>query len=270
MIRFLVPNAITSLSIVFGALSLQASVSGRPVAAAWWILYCTFTDKIDGIAARKLKASSAFGMQLDSLADLVCFGVAPATAIYAFLQGRPELGWASGWSFWAMRGIALGYVVCAAVRLAKFNVISQMPGVERIYFGIPSTFAGGLMAALLATMVKYGDPAWRAGDFVDGWRLLGAARLDFAARWLPWALAAAGAAMVSPLRVPKLAPTGKLAFDVVLIGNVAICYGVGLAHRLPEYLAASALAYAVWSVVYHLFAPSTKDVKQPALFQQVG
>src|SRR5258706_16081804 len=130
MIRYLVPNAITAASIAFGALSLQASVAGRPVEAAWWILYCVFTDKVDGLVARRLKATSAFGMQLDSLADVIAFGVAPATAPYAFLAAHPEIGWSTGWALWAMRGIAIGYVICTAVRLARFNVISDTPGAE--------------------------------------------------------------------------------------------------------------------------------------------
>jgi CDP-diacylglycerol--serine O-phosphatidyltransferase len=81
--RYVVPNAITALGIVFGALGLQAALRGRPLAAAWWGLYCTLTDRLDGAAAKALGATSDFGVQLDSLADLLSFGIVPPAVLYA-------------------------------------------------------------------------------------------------------------------------------------------------------------------------------------------
>ena len=131
MIRYLLPNAITSASIVFGVLSIHASIAGHWQVAVWWALYCVLFDKLDGFVARALRATSSFGMQLDSLADLVAFGVAPAVLIHGFFSAHPELGWTSGWRVTALSALSVGYIVCAAIRLARFNVITGETGLGK-------------------------------------------------------------------------------------------------------------------------------------------
>ena len=91
---FLVPNAVTTLAIVTAVFSILRSVGGEREAAAWLIVWCTLLDKADGFLARLLDAQSEFGFQLDSLADLLSFGVAPAVlvvsharSVYPALQG---------------------------------------------------------------------------------------------------------------------------------------------------------------------------------------
>jgi CDP-diacylglycerol--serine O-phosphatidyltransferase len=268
MLRYLVPNAITSASITFAVLSIFATAAGDYRSACWWILYCVLSDKLDGIAARALKATSAFGVQMDSLADLISFGVAPAAVVYAFFSAHPEAGWATGWQHLALAVIAIGWVICAAARLARFNVTTEIHGASTIFFGVPSTFAGGMVVATLAMLLKYGDPSWGGATGGD-WRWFGALRMDPGMRFLPLMMAGAGISMVTPLRVPKIGlHTGTRVTDVLLISNVVGCYIAGAFRRLPEYLAISAGVYFVFSIVFHLASPTGRGLRPPAIFKR--
>jgi len=108
--------------------------------AAVMILVCMILDGMDGKVARRLDAASPFGKELDSLADLVSFGVAPAILVYTFKLA--ELG---------VLGliIALGFALCGAIRLAKFNTLN----ITGYFIGVPITAAG----SLVAVMVLIGD-----------------------------------------------------------------------------------------------------------------
>ena len=125
--------------------ALQEAVAGRPRSAAWWGLYCVLCDKLDGFVARAVNASTEFGMQLDSLADFLSFGVVPATLFYSFYSRVPGAGWSTGGALLGLRLICVAYVVCAAARLARFNVIADVKGADRFFFGMPTTFAGGML-----------------------------------------------------------------------------------------------------------------------------
>lgn len=265
MIRYLVPNAITAFGIACAVLSVQASVAGDMRMAAWWIIYCVLTDKLDGLAARALKGSSAFGVQMDSLADLVSFGVAPATLVYAFFSHHPELGWSDGWHGIALRAIGLGFVICAAARLGRFNVTTEAPGADKMFFGTPTTFSGGIIAAIFLVLLKYGDPSW-GGVTAGDWRALGGLRLDVVMPVLPWLLAAGGIGMISTLRVPKLGRSGVRIVDVLVFGDIFACYVFGFARRLPELLTATALMILPIAAVYHLASKRARSVKPPRLF----
>lgn len=246
--RFVPPNVVTAAGLVLGTLAVQSALAGRPVAAAWWGLLVCLTDKLDGLLASLLKASSAFGVQLDSLADLVAFGVVPSAVFYAYFSTRPELGWGAGAGLLGLRAITCLYVVAAGVRLAKFNVAAA-EGPSRHYTGVPSTMTAGILLTVFLTTLKYAAPG---AERLDDWRWLGGLRLDGLLPLLPWALLAGGAAMLSPLRVPKLGRTPHRVTDVLLFSAVAFGYGVGVARHLPEYLAAGGLLYLAVSVAYHL------------------
>ncbi len=112
--KTLIPNMITSGNMLCGMLSLALSFHGHFVPAAWLIYVAVFFDFMDGKMARKLGGSSSFGAELDSLADVVSFGVAPAMVMYgAYLQG-----------FFGVTGaiVAAFFALCGALRLARFNV----------------------------------------------------------------------------------------------------------------------------------------------------
>lgn len=92
--RYTIPNSVTALSLLLGIASIVTSQIGELEFAAWLIVWCGLLDTIDGVAARLLKATSNFGAEFDSMADLISFGVAPGVLIFnAGLQiGGIEIG----------------------------------------------------------------------------------------------------------------------------------------------------------------------------------
>lgn len=132
-----IPSIFTLTNLFFGFLSLVFTMDGKYRLAAGMILLSVILDSLDGKVARKLSASSDFGKELDSLSDLVSFGVAPAILTYrAFLYDH--LGYFGLF-------IAAGFTLCGAVRLARFNVLN----ISTYFVGVPITFAGGLIALLM-------------------------------------------------------------------------------------------------------------------------
>jgi phosphatidylserine synthase len=249
--RYLVPNAFTAASIVFGVFAIEAAIDGRAIAAAWWGLYGTLTDRLDGAAAKLLKAQSDFGVQFDSLADLVIFGVVPPAVFYGYYARRPELGWTTPVGHWVLVGCCVVFTLAAAARLARFNVAAARGGSEH-YTGTPTTMTAGILGAAFVACLKYSAPALRAPEDTDPWRILGGLELDGLLRWLPLGLVVGAIGMLSPLRVPRLGRTRSRVTDVLLVAAVVFGYSVGAIHRLPEYLAAGGLFYLFVCFAYHL------------------
>lgn len=142
-LRALIPNVITLTGLAAGLTSIRMAVDGRIELAIGLIVLAAILDGIDGRVARLLKASSKFGAELDSLADFVNFGVAPALLLFVWgLNDLKGLGWIA----------ALAFSISAALRLARFNVAHQSEAQEplwkRRYFeGIPAP-AGALLVML--------------------------------------------------------------------------------------------------------------------------
>jgi len=250
--RYLPPNAVTACSLVFATVAVQTAVSGRPVEAAWWGLLVMLTDKLDGLLAGLLNARSSFGVQLDSLADLVAFGVVPATVWWAFFSTRPQLGWAEGWGRLGLRAICCAYVVMTGLRLARFNVIATEKGPQPHYTGVTSTMTAGTLLSLFLATLKYSAPELTAPEQLDHWRLLGGLRLDGLVRLLPVILLVGGAGMLSGLRVPRLGRAFHPVATAILLVAVAIGYAAGITRRLPEYLVGGGLYYLGICIAYHL------------------
>jgi len=252
--RYAVPNAFTAASLVFAVLAIEDAIRGRIVAAMWWGLYGTLTDRLDGAAAKMLKAQSAFGVQFDSLADLAIFGIVPPAVFYAFYVRHPALGWSSPVGRAALVALCAAWTLATAARLARFNVASASGPVAH-YSGTPSTMTAGIVGVAFLTALKYADPSWTAPEtprLDDPWRLLDGARLDATLPFLPLLLLVGAAGMLSPLRVPKLGRARSRALTVVLAVTVAVGYVAGLFHRLPEYMLAGGLVYIGACVVFHL------------------
>lgn len=113
-LRRLFPSIVTIAAICFGLTSIRYALKQQWEVAVAFVIIAGFLDVLDGRLARFLKATSNFGAQLDSLADFVNFGVAPAIIIYLWeLNKIPTKG--LGWAF------ALFYSICSAIRLARFN-----------------------------------------------------------------------------------------------------------------------------------------------------
>ena len=133
-----IPNLVTMLNLVFGMFSIVATLEGRYECAVWCIILAMIADGMDGRVARYLKETSELGKELDSLCDLVSFGVAPAILAYSFQLH--EYGFV---------GIlaAVFFAACGAFRLARFNVNT---GVVKGYFmGVPIPAGGCVLAAFI-------------------------------------------------------------------------------------------------------------------------
>jgi CDP-diacylglycerol---serine O-phosphatidyltransferase len=232
-LKYLVPNAFTAVSLLLGLGSVLMSVEGRFELAAWMILWATLLDKADGSAARLLRATSRFGMEFDSFADFVAFGIAPA-ALFHFKLSSHFLGWHH-----TALMIACGlYVVALAVRLSRFNVITTAG--ETHFVGVPGTLLGAVLASGFLTAVKYGLP-----DAV----------LDAA----PALLVVASLLMISTFRLPKLKPRKSRAFNVFQYCNVAVAYVIGPLMLFPEYLCGLAVTYLVGGLVSGVITPEPEE-----------
>ena len=131
--RALIPNIFTLLGLCAGLTAIRMAIEHRWDLAVAALVFAAFLDGIDGRIARLLKASSRFGAELDSLADFVNFGVAPAIIIFNWaLDDLKSMGWIG----------VLIYAVCAALRLARFNVALErkdQPAWKNSYFvGVPA------------------------------------------------------------------------------------------------------------------------------------
>ena len=130
-----IPNLITLMSLIAGISSIKFSIQANWKLAVLMIMLAAFFDFFDGWMARKLKKSSQFGAELDSLSDFISFGLAPSLLInLCFTHELGRIGWV----------ISLFYIVCAALRLARFN-IENMKEQSKVFYGIPSPAAAGVI-----------------------------------------------------------------------------------------------------------------------------
>ena len=141
-IRLVVPNLITILAICAGLTGIRLAFESRYELAVAMVLVAAFLDGIDGRVARLMKATSKFGAQMDSLADIVNFGVAPALVVYVYaLDQARSLGWIA----------ALIYAIAAGLRLARFNVMAERENraawQSEYFVGVPAP-AGAMLVLL--------------------------------------------------------------------------------------------------------------------------
>ncbi|GAB6181019.1 CDP-diacylglycerol--serine O-phosphatidyltransferase [Desulfotomaculum defluvii] len=136
-----IPSLFTLGNLLFGVFALVLTLDQEYIQGGIMILLAGAMDYFDGKVARKLNVSSDFGKELDSLADLVSFGVAPAILAYSLQL--------SHWGYWGL-AISLLFVTCGALRLARFNVTSFSGS----FMGIPITAAGGIVALLIISFGK--------------------------------------------------------------------------------------------------------------------
>ena len=146
---YILPNLFTTGSLFAGFYSLVATLNGDYRTAAIWILAASIFDGLDGKVARATGTTSKFGVEYDSLADLVSFGVTPGFLMYAWaLRPFGRIGWLA----------AFLYVVCAALRLARFNV--QVNTVEsKRFIGLPSPAAASMVSATVLLFYHMGWPS---------------------------------------------------------------------------------------------------------------
>ncbi|HAY21102.1 MAG TPA: CDP-diacylglycerol--serine O-phosphatidyltransferase [Desulfobacterales bacterium] len=189
---YILPNFFTTCSLFCAFYSIIASFNGDFTKAAWAILISAVFDWLDGKIARISNSMSQFGVEYDSLSDLIAFGVSPGILIYSWaLTPFGRVGWLA----------AFLYVACTALRLARFNVNS--PNVETRYFqGLPCPGAGALIATTIII-------AYHTG-WVDTSRHITILLLTFFLSFM----------MVSKIRyhsLKKLEVTGTIPFQILVI-----------------------------------------------------
>jgi CDP-diacylglycerol--serine O-phosphatidyltransferase len=147
---FLLPSLLTTGNLFCGFFAMLLTVEYRYAEAALAIFVAMVMDMLDGRVARLMKATSQFGVEFDSLADVVSFGVAPAFLLYAFALselGRPA--WFGAFLF----------VICGALRLARFNVHTGTTD-RRFFVGLPIPAAAGVAASTVLLLHHDDPPRW--------------------------------------------------------------------------------------------------------------
>ncbi len=154
-IRAVIPSIFTIGNMGFGFFSILASGNSNFVMAAWFIILAILMDMLDGRIARLVRGESSFGIEIDSLSDWLSFGIAPAYLIYGF--GLKSYG------VWAYP-VVFFYVLCGALRLARFNVKAHFRVSEerkKFFQGLPIPGAAGILASfiLVYSLIEVQDPA---------------------------------------------------------------------------------------------------------------
>ena len=218
-LRYTVPNGFTALSLMLGVASIVTTQLGELELAAWLIVWCGLLDVMDGLSARLLKATSDFGAEFDSMADLVSFGVAPAVLVLnAGLQiGGIELD--SG-QFWVLL-VAIGvFALTGAMRLARFNLTSDQP-TTGWFAGVPITAAGGgMVPAVVLVLIHHPDIASLLPLHL----------------YLPVLMFVLALLMISRLRFPKAVRRNNLAMNIFQGSVILVVYYCGITRSWPEVL----------------------------------
>lgn len=235
-LRTVLPNLITVLAVCAGLTGIRLAFENRFELAVTMVLIAALLDGVDGRIARMIKGTSKFGEQMDSLADIVNFGVAPALVLYAYLLDRAgAFGWIA----------ALLFAIACSLRLARFNVMLEdpdRPAWKADYFvGVPAP-VGGLLVLLPVYLGFLGVP-------------LNAT----------FALAASGFAvfvallMVSQLPVYSAKLGIRIRRDMVMPLILGIVLYVALLFSFPwEAMAATAVAYLVF-LPFSAFAHARRE-----------
>ncbi len=232
VIRYTIPNSFTAMSLLLGLGSIVTSQLGHLELAGWMIIWCGLLDVLDGLAARLLKATSSFGAEFDSMADLVSFGVAPGMLIYhAGLQiGGVQFDTGAYWILLVSVG---AFVLAGAMRLARFNLSSQQTN-DGWFAGIPITAAGGgLLSTIVILLARYEDIA----------------NLLPLHAYLPVLMFVLALSMVSRIRFPKIRRRESKLINAFQGFNFAASYYCGITRSYPEFLFFMAMFLLVSGII---------------------
>ncbi|HWI14779.1 MAG TPA: CDP-diacylglycerol--serine O-phosphatidyltransferase [Burkholderiales bacterium] len=242
------PNLFTIVALFSGFYAIVQAMSGRFEQAAIAIFVAMVFDGLDGRVARLTRTQSAFGAELDSLSDMVSFGVAPALVVYvwalqdfAAIKSIGMLGpWLSAKLGWIA---AFVYCACAALRLARFNTTIDVID-KRFFQGLPSPAAACLIAGLVWAMNEY---QVRGADV----------------RWLAWACTMfAGLSMVSNLKFysgKDINLRKSVSFSVVVGIAMGMVFLITFSSTLPEMLFLVFSAYALSGYVLWALGKTRKE-----------
>lgn len=224
-LRALAPNAVTAMALCTGLSGVWFALQQRWDAALLAIVVAGVLDAMDGRIARMLKGESRFGAELDSLSDVIAFGATPALIVYSWaLQHMPRFGWT----------ICVFFVLCAALRLARFNAhidADEQPHKSAGFnTGVPSPAGAGLMLLPLTIWLETG------ADWARDYRLIG-----------PWVL------LISFLMISNVATFSWSSIRIRRAFRFMALAGVGL--YAAALIAAPWVALIVASLVYALLIP---------------
>lgn len=230
---YILPNLLTLTGMFFGFFSIVASVNGSYEKAAWYILYAAVFDMMDGWVARMTKTTSRFGLELDSLSDLVSFGVAPALMMYIWAL-KPYGRWGAVGAFL--------FAACGALRLARFNV--QMAGSEKKYFtGLPIPGGAGLLATYVIfhheVIGSYAGENYLILVMVYVTALLMISTMRFHS--------------VKELNIKDRRPFWILPVALILLAAVAL--------HPPVVLFVIAVSYVIWAIIEYILTFNKRRVK---------
>ncbi|MCB1844004.1 MAG: phosphatidylcholine/phosphatidylserine synthase [Halioglobus sp.] len=232
VLRYTIPNSFTASSLLLGLGSIITSQLGHLELAGWMIVWCGLLDVLDGLTARLLKATSTFGAEFDSMADLVSFGVAPGMLVYHAGIGIGGIEYDTG-AFWVLMVSVGAFVLAGAMRLARFNLSSGKPG-DGWFAGIPITAAGGgLVSTIVILLAKHEDIA---------------AVLPLHA-YLPVLMFVLALAMISNIRFPKIRRRDSRLINAFQGFNFAATYYCGITRSYPEFLFAMALLILISGII---------------------
>jgi len=207
------------MSLLLGVGSIVTGQLGDLELAAWMIVWCGLLDVLDGLAARLLKATSDFGAEFDSMADLVAFGVAPGMLV---LQAGMEIAGVKldTGGFWVLVVSVGVFVLAGAMRLARFNLATAQPRTGW-FAGIPITVAGGgLVSTGVILLIRYEEIA---------------ASMPLRA-YLPIAMFVLALGMISTIRFPKIIMRKSNFINGFQLFNVLASYYCGITRSYPEFL----------------------------------
>ena len=181
-LRALAPNAITSAALCAGLTGIRFAIAGEWEKSVMAVILAGVLDGIDGRVARWMRAQSRFGAELDSLADSLSFGVAPALILFLWsLNDLPRLGWFA----------SLAFAVCCALRLARFNAridTQDQPHKSAGFLtGVPAPVGAGLAFLPLYLWIASGRDEFREPVLVGAWTALIAFMLISNVATLSWA-----------------------------------------------------------------------------------
>jgi CDP-diacylglycerol---serine O-phosphatidyltransferase len=166
-LRAIAPNAVTAMALCSGLTAIRFGIGGEWEKAVIAVVVAGVLDGVDGRIARMLNAQSRFGAELDSLSDVIAFGVAPALILYLWsLQDVPRYGWL----------FALAMALCCALRLARFNAnidVEDQPHKSAGFMtGVPAPAGAGLALLPLYLWLETGSDLFRMPFLVAPWLAL--------------------------------------------------------------------------------------------------
>lgn len=232
ILRYTIPNSFTALSLLLGVISIVTTQLGNLELAAWMIVWCALLDVLDGVAARLLKATSNFGAEFDSMADLVSFGVAPAVLVlHAGLQIGDVVYDTD--QFWLLLAAIAIFVLAGAMRLARFNLVSEETP-SGWFSGVPTTAAGGgLLSSLVLVLLHHDDIATSLPLHL----------------YFPVLMFVLAILMISRIRFPKAKRRDSNLINAFQVIVIAATYYCGITRSYPEVLLGIGLVLLVGGII---------------------